>query len=36
MPWSELSDDLEEAGITYYIQKPIAKENLIISLQMFM
>ena len=28
MPWSELSDDLEEAGIMYYIQKPINRDNL--------
>lgn len=36
MPWSELSDDLEEAGITHYIQKPIDKANLETALQMFL
>lgn len=35
MPWSELSDDLEEAGIMYYIQKPIDKDNLETVLQKF-
>lgn len=35
MPWSELSNDLEDAGIMYYIQKPIDKENLETALQMF-
>ena len=36
MPWSELSDDLEDAGITHYIQKPIDKANLETALQMFL
>ena len=36
MPWSELSDDLEDAGITHYIQKPIDKSNLETALQMFL
>lgn len=36
MPWSELSDDLIEAGMTHYIQKPIDRANLEKALQLFL
>lgn len=36
MPWSELSDDLIDAGMTHYIQKPIDKANLQKALQLFL
>jgi CheY-like chemotaxis protein len=36
MPWSELSEDLENAGLTHYIQKPIDRTNLETALNMFL